>query len=338
MSLFEIQDEIRKSVDKDQLEEWLRLEPAKVYLDLLINWSLILAAIAAVAIMPVWWMFLIAFFAIGFNQYALFIIGHDGVHSCVHPNRPVNDLICRWLVFGPMCMGFHDAKRSHLEHHKLMGTEEDPDRYLHTLAGKNSPLSLALYCSGLATFGKTVLKVTPIGPILRAQSAPAAANAEPPTKLLSAYFKERIPVMVMVPLLIAFFFALHLPWWFFLAMWILPIYVCVFVADEIRAMCDHAVAIMPDQSADEYRLVTYVPSIFEKIVFSPHNMNLHAEHHLWPRIPYYKREQAHQAVKSSPRITYHKSYVVFVAKLFSLVPMSGTERVVSPSVADSEAS
>jgi fatty acid desaturase len=337
MSLFEIQDELRKSVDKVQLDEWLRLEPARVYRDLLINWTLIFAAIAAVAMMPVWWMFLLVFFVIGFNQYALFIIGHDGVHSCVHPNRAVNDQICKWLILVPMCMGFQDAKRSHLEHHKLMGSQQDPDRYLHTLANKNSPLALTLFCSGLATFGKTVLKVTPFGRMMGKKDTGVAGDAEPPSKLFLAYCKERIPVMVMVPLLIACFFALHLPWWFFLTMWILPIYVCVFVADEIRAMCDHAVAVMPDDAADEYRLVTYVPSVLEKIVFAPHNMNLHAEHHLWPRIPYYKRELAHQAIKSNSHITYHKSYVAFVARLFSLVPLSKNDTVVSPSVAGGEA-
>jgi fatty acid desaturase len=67
-------------------------------------------------------------------------------------------------------------------------------------------------------------------------------------------------------------------------------------------------------------------------------MNLHAEHHLWPRIPYYKREQAYQAVMSNPHITYHKSYVVFVAKLFALLPLSSNETVVSNPVASGEAS
>jgi len=330
MSSFEIQDEIRKAVDKNQLQEWLHLEPSKVYRDLLVNWSAIVLAVIAVALVPAWWMFVAAFFVIGFNQYALFIIGHDGVHNCVHPNRPINDAICKWVVFGPMCMGFQDAKRNHLEHHKLMGTAEDPDRYLHTLASKNSFVSLALYCSGLATFGKTVLKVTPLGRLMREKETNAA---EPPAKLLAEYFQERVPVLVMVPLLIACFFALHLPWWFFLSMWILPIYVCVFVADEIRAFCDHAVPMMPDDLADDFRLVTYLPSLVELTIFAPHNMNYHAEHHLWPRIPYYHRRAAYEAVKNDPHITYHKSYVAFMIKLFAMVPLPASGDVVPSMVA-----
>jgi len=335
MSLFEIQDEIRKAVDKEQLQEWLRLEPRHVYRDLAFDWSAIIAAFLAVSLLPTWWMFVICFFVIGFNQYALFIIGHDGIHSCVHPDRTINDLICKWFVLGPMCMGFQDAKRNHLEHHKLMGTAEDPDRYLHIISNKNSPFELALYCSGLATFGKTVLKVTPIGRVMRSRVCADGAVSVSPRQLLFEYAKERVPVMIMVPLIIAFIMLLHLPWWCFFTMWILPIYVCVFAADEIRAFCDHAVPVMPDELADQFRLVTFVPCVAETIIFAPHNMNYHAEHHLWPRIPYYKRKRAFMAVKSNSHITYRKSYIGFMLELFCLLPLKETEEVVSNSVASS---
>lgn len=35
------------------------------------------------------------------------------------------------------------------------------------------------------------------------------------------------------------------------------------------------------------KLVTFRPSWLESIIFSPHNMNYHAEHHLLPTVPYY---------------------------------------------------
>src|SRR4029078_8997757 len=132
MSIASIEQKIRKSIDAKQLREWMKPQPIRVVRDLGFGWCAITLSLfclskffsLAVAI-PV-------FAIVGFSQYALFILGHDGLHSCLNSNRKVKDFFCRWLIYGPMFMGFEDGKRSHLEHHKTLGTDADPDRYLHT--------------------------------------------------------------------------------------------------------------------------------------------------------------------------------------------------------------
>ena len=372
MSLFAIQDDLRKSVDKQQLQQWLKIDSRRAYRDLIVDWLGIIGAFAAVSLCHSWYTFVLAFFAIGFCQYALFILGHDALHGSFLQDRKMNDGIARWLIYGPMLMGFDDGKRNHLEHHKLLGSSADPDRYLHTLSNKNSPLQFFLFLIGAKTFWKTVLKVTPFGKMLQAREAAmssariaaaggaqksAEANAcaasdlaavaasvpknielgaddpvhnpsttgVPVSSLLAQYIRQRLPVFFWQPVLIGSMFLLGLPWWTYLALWIAPIYVCVFLADEIRAFCDHAVPMMPDEKADDLRLVTYVPSFVEATVFSPHYMNYHAEHHLWPKLPYYNRPKAHAVIKARREITVRNSYVAFLIRLTGVLPLKETD-------------
>ncbi len=344
-----LQRRLRTSIPASELKEWLKLNPARSNLDLGINWLSIMLGALCLAVGANGFFpgltFFAAFFLIGFGQYGLFILGHDGLHGCLHSSLSVNDRICRWLIYSPMLMGFEDGRRNHLDHHKRLGHEDDPDRYLHRLSDKNSFLSLLSFCLGLKTFIKTVLKVSPLGSIKASQAMKTnptgveeseaesqevyadlpqkrVLKSERKSLVLLTYLKSRLSVALWQLLILGFiFFVLHLPLWYYLSHWIGPIYVCVFLADEIRAFCDHAVPILPDSQADVKRLVTFTPNLLEKIIFAPHSMHLHAEHHLFPRVPYYNREKAYRKLKDSPDITFHKSYIGFLANLFASLPV-----------------
>ncbi len=314
MKLLEIQESIRQETDRSILAELLKLQPGRVICDILLSWCGIIVALIVCSRFPSILMYLIAFTIIGLNQYALFIIGHDGIHGSIHPSKKWNDAIARWLVYGPMFMGFEDGKRNHLEHHKQLGCESDPDRYLHTFQRKESPIKFLLYCSGIATFAQTVIKVSPFGKRKMVQ-CDEASQSNSVNSAFFKYFLERIPVLVWQPIILFFMvLVLHLPIWAYPMLWMAPIYFFVFVPDEIRAFCDHAVLDL-SESAESHRLVTFVPSLLERIFFSPHEMNYHAEHHLWTRIPYYNLPRAHQLVRTNPHITIRNSYLKFLSEV-----------------------
>jgi fatty acid desaturase len=327
LSLNNIEQTIRSSVARETLKEWLTPQPWIVYWDLAIAWLFILIAFGGIAYWHNWLVSVIAFCTIGFSQYGLFILGHDALHHSLHPNRKVNDLLARWLIYGPMFMGLDDGRRNHLNHHRWFGTSDDPDRYLHSLANKNSRWKLFLFCTGLATFGKTVIKVSPFGKIKHRpgaaeSSAPISSKSATKSQALSEYFMQRIPVFVMQALIIALLISIGLPWWSYFVFWIAPIYFCVFLPDEVRAFCDHSVPLLPDTAADPYRLVSFAPAWWEAIIFSPNSMNYHAEHHLFPAIPYYHLHKAHQALRYNPHITVKRSYIHYLLQLFAKLPVT----------------
>jgi fatty acid desaturase len=314
---------LRSIASREQTNEWFALRPARAYRDLLLHWSVIVAALYGAVHFQRWWAYAGVMLVIGLSQYGLFIMAHDGLHKCLHPNRSVNDFIVRWLIYGPFFMCLEDARRNHLHHHRSLGTEEDSDRYLHLLSNKNTPLKFLLFCSGLSTFGPTVLKVMPqvalIQHLLGKKAEAAREEEEAPAAKKGLLFEsiyQRRSVLLAQPLLLGIFLLLGLPLWAYPLLWLAPIYLFVFLPDELRAFADHAVPEMSDEDGDPYRIVSFKPSFFEGIFFSPHNMNLHSEHHLWPGVPYYHLPKAHSLIKERPEVTVRRSYLRFFLNVF----------------------
>jgi fatty acid desaturase len=320
MSIFTIQEEIRREAALSDTKSWLRIDPWIASRNLALDWLGIVVALVLLSRMQTWWMFVLVGVWIGLRQYALFILGHDAIHGSLYPDHKVNDTVSRWLIHGPMFMGFEDGKRNHLEHHKFMGSAADPDRYIHVLSNKSTPFEFLFFCSGFATFVKTVLKVTPAGKI-RAKSQQGVKAGELLAVLFS-YAKERIPVFFAQILILSTFWLLGLPMWSYLLIWVSPIYFCVFLPDEIRAFAEHAVLSLREEETDDQRLVTFRPSLIEAAYFSPHQMNFHAEHHLWPRVPHYNLHRVYEGIKHRPEITLRRSYLGFIQQVVSFLNQS----------------
>ena len=89
----------------------------------LIEWTLIVAAIA-VAIR--WWsgpVFVFAALFIATRQHAILVLYHDGVHSLVARSRRVNDFIVNSVVGVPLLLPIHVYRALHLSHHRHLGAD-----------------------------------------------------------------------------------------------------------------------------------------------------------------------------------------------------------------------
>ena len=96
----------------------------------LIEWTLIVAAIA-VAIR--WWsgpVFVFAALFIATRQHAILVLYHDGVHCLVARSRRVNDFIVNSVVGVPLLLPIHLYRALHLSHHRHLGADCDPERVL----------------------------------------------------------------------------------------------------------------------------------------------------------------------------------------------------------------
>ncbi len=333
LSLLDVQRQVRKDFKKEQVQEWMKPSAYRVGLDLVVDWSLIAGAFIFFVYFGTWWSFLLAFIVIGCSQYRLFILGHDALHGNLSTVRERNNFMARWLIYSPMFMDFGDGQRNHLNHHQLLGTAQDPDRYIHIIDNKNSPAKFLLFCSGLATFGKTVLKVSPFGRKTSPAPEKAALEKTAAEKVeseksggLKDYIIARIPVMIW-QLAILFAFWMSGIWWAYPLLWIAPIYFLVFLPDEIRAFCDHAIIDLASEETDGDRLITFNSNPLERLFFSPHNMNYHAEHHLWVGIPYYNLPTVHKIVKEIPEVTVRGSYLSFLSQVLRNLPVSSSQPV-----------
>lgn len=316
-SLLSIQQQVRRTLPKETLRSWMELRPARVYRDIFLSWAGILGTLVAVSLVHRWWMYPLAFFVIGWCQYALFIVGHDALHSLLHPDREVNDRLARWLIHGPFFIGLENSRRFHLEHHRTLGTADDPDRVLHTMGNKNTRVTFLAFALGFFTVGAAVLRMLPFG---RALLPPVQAKTARPKVPFGTYLKERAPTFLVQAGLFGLMLLLGLPFWAYFALWMAPVLFCVFLADGMRAFCDHAVPDLDDEAANPYRLVSFEPTLLESVCISPHNMNFHAEHHLWLGVPYYNLPKAHAFLRDNPRVTVRRGYFAFLWRLFTSLP------------------
>jgi fatty acid desaturase len=296
-----------------RLRQLVRRRPARVLFDIARSYLLILLAFALLFRVHAFWVPIAAFLMIGSQQYALFILGHDGMHTNLIAKRRWNDALATALLLAPLGTRVRSARVSHLTHHLHLGSGMDPDRHVHVASNKLTRPAFLLFLSGFATVGKALIRILP----LRTDAVPQAT----PGSVGPGALVARLPVFLAQAAIFAAICSL-LPWWAYFVYWVLPVYAMVFVADEIRAFCEHAQPVLPDEAADPRRLVTFVPNPIERMLFAPHNMNYHAEHHLWPFVPYYNLPKLHALIGEQPRVEVRRSYLAFLWRYFRALPLS----------------
>lgn len=286
-----------------ELKALVERRPARMLRDVALYWALIAAALALVALEPAPWSYVLAFVAIGNSQYALSILTHEGNHGSLFRRRSLNDAFCLWVLCAPLGVDFDGERHNHLEHHRLFATPEDPDRYLYRLADKNARARLLLFLTGLTSLPHILAK---------------AARPRPTTsgKFL---LRGRWPTLLAQVLIFLGMSAFLTPW-AYPALWLAPLYVMAFVPHKIRMLCEHAQLVLPDESADGHRLLTFRPNAFEKQLIAPLGLNFHAEHHLFPSVPYYRLAELARVV-SDESIEQRRSYVGFVVECLRRLPL-----------------
>src|SRR5262245_37698172 len=145
--LFECADSyqhLRKTlIPIDRLRALSQLRPSRVIWDTAGCWACILAAWTVVALWTHWWVAMLAVPVIGSRYYALFIIGHDGIHRRLFRRAQANDLFNDLFCYGPIGAITRINNRNHLAHHHYVGTANDPDRHKYTCLNKATGPALA---------------------------------------------------------------------------------------------------------------------------------------------------------------------------------------------------
>jgi fatty acid desaturase len=295
-----------------RVKELSRLRPGRVVLDVLLAWAVIVAAWTAAALYTRWWTLLLAAVVVGTRYYALFIIGHDGLHRRLLPGRQANDLFCDLLVLGPIGAITRLNNRNHLGHHQHLASEEDPDRHKHGCFNKTDLTELLGYVSGVTSIVKSVRNV-----FFRAGRTPRGESRD------DGYAARDVAILGAVQLALIIGLTLAFGWWGWPLMWLLPVYLFTYLGDSIRSFAEHSHP-QADALADEHRLITYVSSPLERLFLAPMNMNFHAAHHLWVSIPYYNLPAADAEMRMHPQATgleWRRSYVGYLVRYALALPL-----------------
>jgi fatty acid desaturase len=275
--------------------------PGRVWFDLARTWAVIVAALAVFAFAPSFPLFVVCFVVVAAQQYALLILMHDGQHSLLHRRREINNLISKWLIGAPCGTPFFSSQKQHLTHHRTLGSSMEDPAFQFYCYGEPSPKATA---GGLAMHFVKVILVSRFTYSLKGK----AATAEPAKKSLADMLREYLPILLAQGL-IFLAFSLAGIWWGYFLLWALPLVTLVSFFDAFRQFAEHANPTFDSEAGS--RLISTQSNAFERFFFAPFGMNFHAEHHLFPFVPYSRLPELSQLLRGSAeaeKIHWRSSY------------------------------
>ena len=241
-----------------------------------------------------WAFWPIGIFLIGVLQYHFAILSHEAQHYLVARSVRLNDLIGAWLFAYPFGQPFHSERARHLAHHRLVGTADDPDYHRYVLDDKMPWAQMILYFFRLATYGKIVEYLASMT-VRRTGPKPSRQSGRSATEFVSVAFAQL--------LVFAAFSSLASPW-HYVVLWLVPLLTVAVTLSEFREFCEHVVAPDPPHRLKSFRL-----PVWQSFIVGPVGFAYHAEHHLYPTIPYYRLPQlAKGCVQTGSEFELHRSY------------------------------
>jgi fatty acid desaturase len=304
-----------------QIKELSAPKPSRALVDAAICWAWIAAAMGLVAIHTSWWTVLIAIPVIGNRYYALFIIGHDGMHRRLFPTIKRNDFWTDLLVLAPIGAITHINNRNHLTHHRHLATPEDPDRHKHGCFNKADRPALLEFLSGLGSVWHSAKAVFFTRGPRNLQNAPTVPDA-------NSYTLRDFVLLVSWFVILAGGLTWFIGWWAYPVLWLVSVYTFMFLGDNFRSFAEHSHP-EGDQAADRHRLITYISNPVERMLIAPMNMNYHTAHHLWPSIPYYNLPTADRLMRQHPAaagLEWRGSYFAYLLAYWTVLPIADCKR------------
>lgn len=259
-----------------------------------IRWLVILASFWAVGSFGDAPVVIAALVAIGWAQHGLALLGHDGAHRLLARGRRLNELIGGWLCWGPLGVPIEAYRRFHFAHHRLVGTDEDPER--RALPGWPYRTRGGLWIPWIASLSSLMGSALHEF-VLFAKCIPSRSA------------REAAPVLCTVGLATVLLLAMG-AWWV-PALWFGSSATAFFVFSRIRTFTEHV-------GADHTHRVQ-VPS-WMAWVTHPLHADHHWEHHQWPSVPSFNLPQVRRMVGGTD--------------LASLTETLNAERSSSPQQAD----
>jgi fatty acid desaturase len=270
----------RDAITRSEIDALLELQDWRSWLSMAINWGVVLASFALVAVWPNPLTIVLALFLIGARQLGMAVLMHEASHRSLLSNRRLNDFVGNWLNAYPVWSDLDRYRPYHLKHHARTGTELDPDLGLIT----PFPITKSSFRRKVwrDLSGQTGLKIA------RASYARTFGRWDDPLARRAA-----IGLLVTNGLLFAACVASGHPWLYLL--WIVAWLTTNQLVTRIRSIAEHAMT--PDEEEPRGRTRTTLLRGWERLFVGPNRVNYHLEHHLLITVPHYKLPRMHELLR-----------------------------------------
>ncbi len=219
------------------------------------------------------------------RMLALSIIFHDCGHRLLFKSDRLNHFFGQYFAANLVFSDLPSYAKGHLKHHKLAGTDQDPDLRNY----KNYPVSKGSFKRKLMRdiTGKTGYK------LLRFVVKSALAYRHEDQRQFALPFVKELMVQVVFATAVAVLFSPYL----YLA-WVVTFLTTYMIVVRLRQLAEHAV--VPDLYDLDPRknTRTVVARWWEKLFLAPNNVNYHLEHHFMASVPCYRLPELHACLKA----------------------------------------
>ena len=266
----------RDALSREEIAHLLEMDDWRSAGSVALDWGLVFAAFALVAVWPNPLTILVALFVIGARQLGLAVLMHEASHRSLFSDRDVNDWVGQWLCAYPIWTDTVTYRAYHLQHHAHTGSDRDPD------LGLIRPFPITKESLRRKIFrdlsGQTGLKFA------RGSFKRTLARLDEPAGRRAA-----IGVVVTNALLFGGLAALGHPWLYLL--WVVAWLTTNTLVTRIRSIAEHALT--PDADDPLGNTRTTLLRWWERLLIGPNRVNYHLEHHLLMTVPHYRLPEMH---------------------------------------------
>jgi fatty acid desaturase len=271
---------------REEIRELLTLRDWRSWVSIGLNWGVIAAAFALVAVWPNPLTVLVSLFAIGARQLGLAVLMHEAAHRTLLKNRRLNDWVGNWICAFPVWSDLRPYRPYHLQHHAKTWTAEDPDLALAMpFPITRSSLRRKIWRDLSGQTGWKRLRATLRRDLGRSQGR-VRRNFDAGLEALGGVVLTNVVLLGLLTLL--GHPALYLLW---VGAW-LTTYSLVM---RIRSIAEHGM--VPDPGDDLGNTRTTLARLWERFFIAPNRVNYHLEHHLLMTVPHYNLPRMHRLLR-----------------------------------------
>ncbi|MEW6270856.1 MAG: fatty acid desaturase [Thermodesulfobacteriota bacterium] len=246
----------------------------------MLNWSALLTVIVAAHVLSHWAAYAAAIVLIGTLQNRLIAMSHECWHGKAFRHRTLNQLVGAWLYAYPIATPYFSDQKRHMQHHRLLGRPEDPDWIDYERPAFHSAAGIVKFLAGQLLGAKLVLRVLDV--LRPGRTADEARETQRRVKPA----RGDLAGMAVMQVLVLGAFALAGRWWEYVLLWFVPLVTVTSFLVTFRALLEH---VHPDRDVEPARrYYDFSPGPVQRWFVSPVLFHLHALHHTYPGVPYYR--------------------------------------------------
>ncbi len=271
----------------EERKRFMVMQDWRTWMSLLVDWALVGAAFALVAVAPNPFTVILALFVIGGRQLGLSVLMHEAAHRTLLRNRRWNDWVGNWLCAYPVWNDVVPYRAYHLQHHARTGTVEDPDLGLATpFPVTRASLRRKIWRDLSGQTGWKRAKAT-----LRRDLGKSHGRAR---RLDWGGVRNFRGVLVTNLVLLAALTLAGHPALYLL--WVGAWFTTYSLVMRIRSIAEHGM--VPDHANDLLNTRTTIVRWWERLFVAPNRVNFHLEHHLMVSIPHYHLPAVHRVLRA----------------------------------------